>query len=354
MIDFLYQILILKQQYVLGTIFSELVLAIICVTWIKSYGKKYSQVQKIHVKETSRLGGSIILCSIFIPIFFFDYPILALTTNYFLLFTPIAVVTIFEDLHLHLNPIIRLAAMFFSCFLLLFVLDFKLPDFDIVYLDLILNNSNFKIMVFIFFIIAMMNGANFIDGANGLLFISFLTSMVALMFISFKVNDLILCQQLAMIAIPFLIILLINYPFGLIFLGDLGAYLSGWILGIFSLILFSNHPELTTWSVILICFYPLAEVIFSVIRKVYNRKSPFLPDELHLHLKLFFFLKKSLKNQAKVANNLIMPFLTFFWFAPPTIGVMTIKNINMTLCSILFFSVMYLLFYKFIPKSVKS
>ena len=45
--------------------------------------------------------------------------------------------------------------------------------------------------------------------------------------------------------IPFMIM---NYPYGRIFLGDLGAYSLGLIVSMLTIILFGRHPEISPWG----------------------------------------------------------------------------------------------------------
>lgn len=78
--------------------------------------------------------------------------------------------------------------------------------------------------------------------------------------------------------------LLANFPFGLIFLGDGGAYLLGLVLGTVSVLVPMRNPEISPWTSTAVLAYPLCEIIFSVIRKVRVGRDPCVPDRLHLHM----------------------------------------------------------------------
>jgi len=83
-----------------------------------------------------------------------------------------------------------------------------------------------------------------------------------------------------------------------------------------------------------------------------QKKSPFQPDAHHLHLKIFFFFKKFFKNQPRRANNLVMPFLTFFWLLPPLLAALFYQNLIMTLLSLGILIIVYIGFYRVIPQKV--
>ena len=106
-----------------------------------------------------------------------------------------------------------------------------------------------------------------------------------------------------------------NYPKGLIFLGDLGAYSLGLITGMLTIILFGRHPEISPWAAVLILIYPVTEVIFSILRRALNGISIFNPDTAHLHLKVFNFLK-SQPGCKKIANALVTLILSWLWTFP--------------------------------------
>jgi UDP-N-acetylmuramyl pentapeptide phosphotransferase/UDP-N-acetylglucosamine-1-phosphate transferase len=47
-----------------------------------------------------------------------------------------------------------------------------------------------------------------------------------------------------------------NYPVGLIFLGDGGAYFIGFMLGELALLLVMRNPQVSTWYAALLLIYP--------------------------------------------------------------------------------------------------
>ena len=79
-----------------------------------------------------------------------------------------------------------------------------------------------------------------------------------------------------------------NFPAGLIFLGDGGAYFIGFMLGELALLLVMRNPQVSTWYAVLLLIYPAFETLFSAYRRVFVRgKSPTMPDGIHLHSLIF-------------------------------------------------------------------
>ena len=82
--------------------------------------------------------------------------------------------------------------------------------------------------------------------------------------------------------------LLVNFPFGYVFLGDGGAYFSGFLLASLAVMLPMRNPELSPWVSLLILSYPVLETVFSSIRKTIRQgHSPSQPDRVHLHMLVY-------------------------------------------------------------------
>jgi UDP-N-acetylmuramyl pentapeptide phosphotransferase/UDP-N-acetylglucosamine-1-phosphate transferase len=78
--------------------------------------------------------------------------------------------------------------------------------------------------------------------------------------------------------------MLLNFPFGKIFMGDGGAYLLGFWLAECAVLLLARNPDVSTWTVLLSCLYPVWETAFSMYRRNIVRKvSSGKPDMVHWH-----------------------------------------------------------------------
>ena len=311
-----------------------------------------NNIQNIHIGTISRLGGIGLLFSIMLICF-----LTKIYSNNFIFFyillcgIPLIGMALVEDLIQNINPIIRLITIFISP--LIFVIIFKntLPIIDIPLLSYIINLPFINIIFFSLCLVAYINGTNFIDGTNGLASFTILTSLLCLLFLSLSINDIFISEILIYLIAALVGFIFYNYPFGKIFLGDLGSYILGFFVGIITVLLMGRNPELPNWSAVCILSYPIIEVIFSFIRKLQIKKSPLYPDNKHLHLKLYFTLNARINNPI-IANAFVAPFLSLIWLMPLVLlpWIYTNKFLIISAVSIQIF--IYLSFYKFIPEEL--
>lgn len=132
------------------------------------------------------------------------------------------------------------------------------------------------------------NAYNIIDGYNGLAGVVAVSVFLGIAYVAQQMGDVqVATVSLAMVGSigGFLVW---NFPRGLIFLGDGGAYLIGFIIAELSILLVSRNPEVSPWFPLLLSFYPIFETIFSIYRKKIKRGlSPSVPDGLHLHMLIY-------------------------------------------------------------------
>ena len=159
------------------------------------------------------------------------------------------------------------------------------------------------------------NGKNMIDGLNGLLILSSISMFLCLYKLSIIVghSDLI---YFSIIMIYFLsIILIFNYPIAKIFMGDTGAYFLGIICGISVIYFFGSNPEVLTWNAIVILFYPSFEVLFTILRRIFNNQNITSPDLDHNHNLLFRYIKKTkIKHPNSICTLFIFPQMLIPYF----------------------------------------
>lgn len=124
---------------------------------------------------------------------------------------------------------------------------------------------------------------NLIDGYNGLAGTVALICCLALAYVAFKVGDRQVAGIVLTLAGATVGFLVWNYPRGLIFAGDGGAYLWGVVIGIASILLITRHPTVSPWFPVVLMLYPVQETLFSIWRKMARGQSPAMADALHLH-----------------------------------------------------------------------
>ena len=279
--------------------------------------KTYQAVQRIHLNETPRLGGLIFILSLTSFVAFSNAnESIQLLKIILICLTPIIFIGIKEDLFHNVEPAIRLLALLFVGWLFKVQFTGPLPVLTDVPLigKLLLLQGGISIF-YILGMVAVANGMNLIDGVNGLCGAVALSILSALLFLSYKTSDITMLSLIFNVILLIIPFMLMNYPYGRIFLGDLGAYSLGLIVSMLTIILFGRHPEISPWGGVLILIYPATEVVFSLLRRMVKGVSVYHADKSHLHLKLFHFFRPQ-PHYKKIANALVTPSLCGLWLFP--------------------------------------
>jgi UDP-N-acetylmuramyl pentapeptide phosphotransferase/UDP-N-acetylglucosamine-1-phosphate transferase len=124
---------------------------------------------------------------------------------------------------------------------------------------------------------------NIIDGYNGLAGMVALVVCLALAHVALQVGDRSLAAVLLTTAAATGGFLIWNYPRGMLFAGDGGAYLWGVVIAIASVSLVQRNPAVSPWFPVLLLIYPVWETLFSMYRKIMRGTSPGVADALHFH-----------------------------------------------------------------------
>ena len=334
--------------------------ASIAYLWHKKFYQKlgfksYQAIQRIHLNETPRLGGLVFILSLIAYAMYCpNNESIQLLKLIVICLIPIIVIGVKEDIFQNVEPLIRLLSLLFVGWL--FRAQFTGPLPHIADVPLIGKLFTLQGGVSFFYILSMAavaNGMNFIDGVNGLCGAVALSILGALLFLSYKTTDVVMLSTIfsvILILIPFLIF---NYPYGKIFLGDLGAYSLGLIISMLTIILFGRHPEISPWGAVLILIYPATEVVFSLLRRALKGASIFHADTAHLHLKFFHFFRPQ-SAYKKIANALVTPILSPLWLFPLiAISWIYLKPIFIFI-AILLFVLCYGLLYAIVPTFNKT
>jgi UDP-N-acetylmuramyl pentapeptide phosphotransferase/UDP-N-acetylglucosamine-1-phosphate transferase len=296
--------------------------ALVAYAWHKKLYRKfnlktYQAIQRIHLNEIPRLGGFIFIISLLGYVIYSEPTENVLTLKLILLsLIPIIIIGLKEDFFHNVDPEIRLLSLFFVAWIFRANFTGPLPNLsEIPFIAKLILVPGGVGAFYILSITSIANGMNLIDGVNGLCGAVALSILIALLFLSYKTGDTVMLSLISNLIIIFIPFMVINYPKGLIFLGDLGAYSLGLITSMITIILFGRHPELSPWGAVLILIFPVIEVLFSVFRRIAAGVSISSPDRNHLHLKLFNFFKSQLRSN-RIANAMVTPVLSIFWLFP--------------------------------------
>jgi UDP-N-acetylmuramyl pentapeptide phosphotransferase/UDP-N-acetylglucosamine-1-phosphate transferase len=250
-----------------------------------------SGVQKVHVQAVPRIGGvGIFFAVIFTAVIaILRTPLISTSIVWLLLCSAVAFYGgIVEDFTQRVSPLRRLILTMVAAVMGYFLLDARIER-----IDWIASFWSFKYLwislpLTVLAVAGIANAVNIIDGFNGLASVVTICMLLSLGYVALQVNDTFVLVVALIVAGATAGFLIWNYPAGLIFLGDGGAYFLGFMLGELSVLLVMRNPQVSTWYAALLLIYPVFETLFSVYRRLFLRgKSPGMPDGIHLHSLIF-------------------------------------------------------------------
>ncbi|OGB33295.1 MAG: hypothetical protein A3F78_16505 [Burkholderiales bacterium RIFCSPLOWO2_12_FULL_61_40] len=244
-----------------------------------------SGVQKHHTVPTPRIGGVAIVAGLLAAWLLVEPDNVADVLGPMLLAgIPAFAFGLAEDITKRVGVLPRLLATMFSGALAWYLTGVAMQDTGFPPLDLLLQFTPLAVLFTAFAVGGVANAVNIIDGFNGLAAGSVAIMLGALGLIALNVGDGALATVCFVLATSALGFGAVNWPMGKIFLGDGGAYLLGFCLAWVAVLLPMRSPQINAWATILVCAYPVLEVVFSVLRR---RKRvghhPGQPDKVHLH-----------------------------------------------------------------------
>ena len=198
------------------------------------------------------------------------------------------VVTGILDDRFNLNPLVKLALQIVAAAIAVFF-GITVDHIAVFGEKSMFLLNGFSIPVTIFWIVAMTNAVNLIDGLDGL---SCGVSAIS----AFSI----LISSLFMTETPFIAILLTailagscigflpyNFNPAKIFMGDTGAMFLGYALSVISILgVFKTTAVISYWVPFIAFALPLFDTTFAFVRRILHGKSPFSADRGHLHHRL--------------------------------------------------------------------
>lgn len=266
----------------------SLLIAVIMVMTQKLHGHisldNHPGIQKIHRMPTPRIGGVALLSGvvaggIMLPAesrqLFFLVALSAL---------PGFVAGLAEDLTKRVGAKARLLATVASGLIFCILTGYSIRDVDIPWGEGILEPWLPSIAFTALAIAGISNAINIIDGVNGLAAGTALIVLASFAIVAWRVADYGILGVSLVIAASIFGFLVLNFPLGLIFLGDAGAYSTGFLLAVIAVMLQARNPELSPLVGLLALAYPVIETMVSILRRSLRQgRHPFQPDRLHLH-----------------------------------------------------------------------
>lgn len=222
-----------------------------------------------------------------------------------------------EDLTKEFSVYSRLLTTFVAAGLGFFLLDARISEVQVPGIDALLA---FTLVSFIFTLLAVggiAHAMNIIDGINGLSGGVCVLMLASIATVAMSVGDTMIFNACVVMGGSVLGFLLLNYPKGLIFAGDAGAYLMGFVVAELAVMLTHRNSEVSPWFPLLLLFYPAWETLFSAYRRKFIRgRSPGAPDALHMHTLVYRRLVRWMdgsrsKHALSIRNALTAPYMWF-------------------------------------------
>ena len=273
----------------------NLILIFILIILINNVFKKNNLISSVSssshqnfVNESVQLTGGLFI------IFPFIFLLIDNSFEVLIFYILIFFIGILSDLDILSSPKKRFLIQFFIVIFFAIYLKLEVLPTRIEIIDNKFSNTYVSFLFTGFCLMVLMNGSNFIDGLNGLslgyflLVLFFLHKLGLYEIIELEDKKILLCIYI----LCFILILnFLNY----LFLGDSGAYSLSFIIGYILINAYQNSVDISPYYIILLLWYPCFENLFSIIRKLINKKNPINPDTNHLHQFIYIFFQKKNK-----------------------------------------------------------
>ena len=314
--------------------------------------KDFLKPQAFHNESISRCGGIASLMSLFV--FFGIYYLLfsKILYEYVFLSTSLFLVGYLDDIKKEISPNLRLLLMIIFLFIFILFLPIEINHIDLIFLKPLLDNKIFSTIFILLCFLFVINGANLIDGFNGLLTINLIIINSVLLFINLNNSHFEFSFFLTAQIIILISFLLFNFPKAKMFLGDSGSYLFGTLISLNIIITNNINSQISSFFFCILLFYLFFEVFFSFFRKIYQKKSPVFPDSEHLHMLVFIKISNVFGQDKSNYINSIIINLIFSILVLPSVYFAD----NSLICKYWFFSliVIYTIIYMRLYRLTKN
>ena len=283
-------------------------------------------VQSSHVGDPVRIGGVAVLLSMLtatsIQTIFWN----ASHTPLLLLLSvlPVFIAGLAEDLGHRVSPRGRFLAAIISAIVAVSLLGAWAPRTDIPYLDAAMSLPLVAIMLTVLFSAGFCHAVNLIDGMNGLASAIVAVSALGCAAISAQAALPEITGFALLLAAGTIGFLPLNWPYARLFLGDAGAYGLGHLLVWLPFLQVWQTDTVAVPALMLVIFWPLADVLHTILRRLAERASILQPDKMHLHQKvrrmldIGWFGYRGRQRSNPLTTIILLPFIA----APVVTGVL--------------------------------
>jgi len=348
------------MQYLFLTFFVAACLAVLIVRAASRWGGRWVQDRypgphKFHVDPVPRVGGVAVFLAALsgVVLLWLDAPMLGATAMLLLACsTPAFLAGFAEDLTRAITPLQRLLLIALAAILAVWQLDALISYTAIPGVDWLASFPLGAMAITVFVVTGTANAINIIDGFNGLSAMCVTIILACFAYVGMVVDDP-LIVALSLIGIGAVLGFFVwNFPLGLIFLGDGGAYFLGFYAAEVGVLMLHRNPQVSPLFPLLVCIYPVFETLFSMYRKgVLRGTSPGYPDGVHLHMLIYKRVVRwavgphGRHPPVRLRNSMTAPFLWVMCALAAMPGVLFWDNSAALAVAIGVFSVTYVWLY---------
>jgi UDP-N-acetylmuramyl pentapeptide phosphotransferase/UDP-N-acetylglucosamine-1-phosphate transferase len=276
--------------------------------------------QKFHATPVPRVGGVGIVIGVLVGLVVLLVTAPEVGTKGLVLLAcglPAFIEGLREDMTKAISPRRRLLATAVSALLAAWWLDGVIEYTAIPGVDWLVSTPWGAVLLTVFAVAGVANSVNIIDGFNGLASMCAVLILASVGYVGSVVGDPLVTSLALVGAGAVLGFFFWNFPAGLIFLGDGGAYFVGFYVAELAILLLHRNPQVSPMFPLLVCIYPIFETVFSIYRRRFIRAvPPTMPDGIHLHSLVYRRLMRwAVGNRTAKAltrrNSMTSPYLWF-------------------------------------------
>jgi UDP-GlcNAc:undecaprenyl-phosphate/decaprenyl-phosphate GlcNAc-1-phosphate transferase len=313
--------------------------------------------QKVHSHSVPRVGGVVVFLSLTVVamLSYFGKEIYSHELGCLLMSaTPVFILGFLEDLTKAISVTKRFLGAVASSAIAIYLFDTLITRVDLLIFDQILSIKPIAIFFTCIAVAGLSNAFNIIDGFNGLASMVAIISLMAIAYVGIKVGDLIVVNLALIMSLSIAGFFVWNYPRGLIFLGDGGAYLIGFCIAIISILLVTRNGAVSPWFALLVNGYPIFETLFTIWRRLFFQgRNPGLPDGAHFHTLIYRRIikptgalsKKTIQEKALV-NSKTSPYIWVVSSSCVFPAVIFWDSTSMLILATLCFAILYIWLYR--------
>ncbi len=328
----------------------------------KSVHEKYTgdvklEKRKNHVGSIPRIGGIGIFISLGFASAISKNSIQEILVPILFASIPVVLVGFAEDISKKVSVKLRLFVTFLSAIFYVALTKNIVQDIDFPPTRLLFENTIFSFVVTCLAISGMVHAFNIIDGSNGLAGGSAMIIFATIAVFCYHTDDSPLFWLSLFHVMAITGFLAFNFPKGLIFLGDGGAYYIGFVISIAIILLTLRNPEISPWTAIIIIAHPLIETIYSVLRRLFTKNThPFRADDLHLHLLVYRFIqtKRGYRVKRAYANSAAGGALCIFSLIASALAIFARESVLQSQLSFLALVILYIILYRLFSKNASE